>query len=503
MGGHSQTDTWIGRQIGPYLVRRLLGSGGMGRVYEAEDTALARSLAIKVLRTELAGNARIRARFDREARAASRLNHPHVVAVYDVGTTGDVPYLVMEHLDGPTLAELVATQGPLLPARAGEIAIGILAALEHAHALGVIHRDLKPENVILARRGDGGEQIKVVDFGLADLIDRRDQERRLTEPDRVAGTPEFSSPEQLSGSQVDPRSDLYSVGVVLFEMLTGELPFRAEGATLLAAARLMHPPIAPRELRPGLPVQVEELVLACLQLKPEHRPGAAELAELARGLRAPRRRRRGLLVAAGVLAVALPFALLLAPPRVAPAIPVTAPRSAPVVAPKRETLKVSLLALGAETPAEYEATRNLKKVTAANPGFGVADPSREFRAGDQVAVLVESSSAGWLYVLNQGSDGITRNIEEPKATRVDADTPHMAGPFEIEPPAGTDTMTLLLTRERVAALERDGDLGGVLRDELARRPYGSTLRSEHHAVFFDDAGTGRIVATVPIRHRGE
>jgi hypothetical protein len=296
-------------------------------------------------------------------------------------------------------------------------------------------------------------------------------------------------------------------------MLTGELPFRAEGATLLAAARLMYPPLAPSELRPGLPHAVEELVLSCLSMKPEHRPTAAALTELARGAKAPRRRSRVVLFAGGLFAAAIAVALLLFAPSSGEPTPVarSAPQPTPatagtpvrVAAPAHESLKVSLLALGAETPAGYEPTRNLTKVTTANPGFGVADPARDFGDGDQIAILIESSAAGWLYVLNAGSDGITRNIDDPKVTRVDADTPRMVGPFAVEPPAGTDTMTLLLTRERVAALEQDGDLGKALRAELARRPYGSSRRGEHHALFFDDAGTGRIVATVPIRHRGE
>jgi hypothetical protein len=297
-------------------------------------------------------------------------------------------------------------------------------------------------------------------------------------------------------------------------MLTGELPFRAEGATMLAAARLIHPPLIPSELRPDLPHELDELVLSCLTMNPQHRPTAAELARVARSERAPRPQRPRIFIAGAAIAGTIALALTLVPARpkiTVPSTPApTATKSVPAAAPaapptqlRENSLKVSLLALGAETPAAYGVTRNLTKVTAANPGFGVADPERDFRENDQIAVLIESSSAGWLYVLNAGSDGVTRNIEEPKVTRVDANSPHLVGPFRIEPPAGVDTMTLLLTRERVAALERDGDVGKAFRSEVTRRQYGSTRRHEGHALWFEDDATGRIVATVPIRHRGD
>jgi hypothetical protein len=488
--------------VGRYRILEPLGSGGMGDVWRAlriDDGAI---VALKTIRAERLPDAESRRRFAREAAVLERLEHPSIARVLEAGIE-PVPFIAMELLGGETL-DARLERGRMSVRDALACTASVAEALAFAHAAGVVHRDVKPSNIHL-----DGERVVLSDFGIAFLPG----ETRVTRTGALIGTAAYIAPELVREQEPVPASDIYSLGVVLFEMLTGELPFRAEGATLLAAARLMYPPLAPGELRPGLPKEVEALVLACLAMKPEHRPSAAELAGLARGARAPKRRRRTLLLAGGSAAAAMAVAVALlrapAPPTMARFAPVAAPIATtttiapPPPVPRRESLKVSLLALGAKTPADYEVTRNLQKVTAENPGFGVADPERGFRDGDQLAVLIESSTAGWLYVLNAGSDGITRNIDEPPVTRVDARTPRMVGPFRVEPPSGTDTMTLLLTRERVAALEQDGDLGDALRAELARRPYGSTRRGEHHALRFEDDGTGRIVATVPIRHRGD
>ncbi|HYC89227.1 MAG TPA: protein kinase [Thermoanaerobaculia bacterium] len=482
--------------VGHYRILESLGSGGMGDVWRArrlDDDAI---VALKTIRADRLPDAESRERFAREAAVLERLEHPSIARVLDAGVE-PMPFIAMELLGGETLAARLA-RGRMNVPEALACTAAVAEALAFAHAHGVVHRDVKPSNIHL-----DGERVVLSDFGIAFLPG----ETRVTRTGALIGTAAYIAPELVREQEPVPASDVYSLGVVLFEMLTGELPFRAEGATLLAAARLMYPPLAPGELRPGLPKEVQELVLRCLAMKPEHRPAASELAELARGAKAPRRRRAWLYVAGAIAAAAI--ALFLAQPsakveRASARRPSTLgglkPAAPPAIA-RSESLKVSLLALGANTPADYEATRNLTKVTAANPGFGVADPAREFRVGDRIAVVIESSTAGWLYVLNAGSDGITRNIEQPRATRVDADTPRILGPFEVEPPSGVDTVTLLLTRERIAALEQDGDLGDTLRAELARRPYGSARRSEHHALFFEDAGTGRIVATVPVRHR--
>ena len=485
-------------RVGRYRILGPLGSGGMGDVWRAERVEDGAIVALKTLRPDRLPDAGSRERFAREAALLERLEHPSIARVLDAGVE-PLPFMAMELLGGETLDQRLA-RGRMTVDDALECTAAIADALAYAHAHGVVHRDVKPSNVHL-----DGRRVVLSDFGIAFVPG----ETRVTRTGALMGTAAYISPELVREQEPVPASDVYSLGVVLFEMLTGELPFRGEGATLLAVARLMYPPIAPSELLPGLPQQVEALVLSCLKEKPEHRPTAAALASLARAVEGLKPRRRRLVLAAGLSAAAIAVALLLAsttrespPPLPAPTTSAPAP-AAPPPAARNESLKVSLLALGAMTPAGYEATRNLKKVVAANPGFGVADPDREFRHGQQVAVLIESSAAGWLYVLNAGSDGITRNIDDPKVSRVDAGTPRVVGPFEVGPPAGVDTMTLLLTRERIAVLERDGNLGEALRMELARQPYGSIRRAEHHALRFEDGGTGRILATVPIRHRGE
>jgi hypothetical protein len=488
-------------ELGRYRILELLGSGGMGDVWRATNIDDGTVVALKTMRADRLPDAESRERFAREAAVLERLEHPSIARVLDAGTEPQ-PFIAMELLGGETLERRLA-RGRLEVHEALECAARVADALAFAHARGVVHRDVKPSNIHL-----DGRRVVLSDFGIAFQVG----ETRVTRTGALLGTAAYVSPEVVLEQQPVPASDVFSLGVVLFEMLTGELPFRAEGATLLAAARLMRPPLLPSSLRPGLAPEVEALVLSCLAKSPEHRPAAAALGKLLRDSKiasTPRRLVRPLFVAAG-LTIAVAAALLLArlaeAPAALPAQP--APRvvrrvssAVPAATPARnESLKVSLLALGARTPAGYEATRNLTRVTAANPGFGVADPDRLFRNGDHVGVLIESSTPGWLYVLNAGSDGVMRNVDEPKVARVDAATPRMVGPFKVGPPPGTDTMTLLLTRDRVAALEQDGDLGNAVRAELAREPYGSSRRAAQHALFFGDAGTGRIVAALPIRH---
>ncbi len=238
------TDALIGRVVAnKFVIESLLGSGAMGAVYRARQTALDKIVAIKVLHSEHADDAQFAARFQREAKAASRLNHPNSMAVIDYGEEPDgLLYIAMEYLDGENLLGLLKRDFPLSPARTADILMQTLAALAVAHDMGVVHRDLKPENIMVLRGtnddGNPADIVKVCDFGIAKITDsrayKRDGDRVSEAPVTTAGflvgTPEYMSPEQGKGEKLDSRSDLYSVGVILYQMLTNVVPFDAENA---------------------------------------------------------------------------------------------------------------------------------------------------------------------------------------------------------------------------------------------------------------------------------
>ncbi|MCL5074150.1 MAG: protein kinase [Chloroflexi bacterium] len=251
-----------------YRILEKIGEGGMARVYRGEDTLLERPVAIKVLREEYARDADFLARFQREARAAAGLTHPNIVAVYDVGTAGPYNYIVMEYVEGHSLKELILREAPLTSARAIDIALQILAALGFAHHKGLIHRDIKPQNVLLTTDG----QVKVTDFGLA----RAAAASQLTETGVILGTVHYCAPEQALGKETTPASDLYAFGVVLYEMLTGKLPFDSDNALGIALKHVQEEPLPPRRLNPYLPLPLEAIILKSLRKDPSRRYGMAE-----------------------------------------------------------------------------------------------------------------------------------------------------------------------------------------------------------------------------------
>jgi hypothetical protein len=262
----SPDDALIGRSLpGNYLILELVGVGGMGRVYRAEQTNLGRTVAVKIIHPHLVGEENAAARFITEARAASRLNHPNSVGIIDFGKSPDGQlYLVMEFLRGRDLARVTYDDGPLAFRRVVDVLRQTLAALAEAHSQNIIHRDLKPENIILEPMRSGGDFVKVVDFGLAKM--RETQQRGITSPGIVCGTPEYMSPEQARGDDLDARSDLYAVGVIMYQLLTGRLPFEAESPTQVVLAHLTQPPKDPREVAPErqIPAQLAALVLKAL-----------------------------------------------------------------------------------------------------------------------------------------------------------------------------------------------------------------------------------------------
>jgi hypothetical protein len=251
----------------------------MGRVYCAEQTALGRMVAVKVVHPEFADDEVAAARFVNEARTASRLSHPNSVAVFDFGTTHDgLPYIVMEYLKGQDLGRLAYTSTPLPLWRIVDILRQTLAALEEAHALGIVHRDLKPDNIVLEPLRSGHDMVKVVDFGLAkviqgDLPATDTSTKVVSRPGLVCGTPEYMSPEQARGDVLDGRSDLYALGVVLFELLAGCLPFAGNGPAETLLLHLTQPPPDPRELAPerSIPVAFAEVALHAIAKSPDGR----------------------------------------------------------------------------------------------------------------------------------------------------------------------------------------------------------------------------------------
>jgi serine/threonine-protein kinase len=234
-----------------YHVIKKLGEGGMGQVYLAEHVKMGRRSAIKVMNPAMVHDPDAVARFNREASNASRITHPNVCAIYDFGETPDgLIYLAMEFIEGEPLTDLLEREGALPVPRAVSIFLQVAEALQAAHDLGIVHRDLKPDNVMLIRRRDGGDGVKVVDFGIAKAVGGDESGQKVTKTGLVVGTPEFMSPEQLSGDKVDGRSDLYSAALVLYQMLTGKLPFEASTLQETMIKRLTDEPTPLAQSRP-------------------------------------------------------------------------------------------------------------------------------------------------------------------------------------------------------------------------------------------------------------
>ncbi|MBJ6763865.1 protein kinase [Myxococcaceae bacterium JPH2] len=280
-------DEYVGKTIAhKYRVEALIGEGGMGRVFRARQIALDKVVVLKVLRHTLLSDERTVARFQREAKAASRLNHPNSISVLDFGQAEDgALFIAMEYVAGQDLHQILSREWPLAESRVARIVNQVLSALSDAHGAGVIHRDLKPENIMVEQRRNEPDFVKVLDFGIAKITDSQDDGPALTRAGFVCGTPEYMSPEQARGAQLDHRSDLYAVGVILYQLMTGLLPFESDSAVGFATKHLTEEPPAPTKRRPDARISpaMERLILRALSKNPDDRPANAEAfkAELA------------------------------------------------------------------------------------------------------------------------------------------------------------------------------------------------------------------------------
>jgi eukaryotic-like serine/threonine-protein kinase len=258
-----------GTKLGPYEIQSPLGTGGMGEVYRARDTRLDRTVAVKILPSHLSDKPEAKQRFEREARAISSLNHPNICTLYDVGQQDGVDFLVMEFLEGETLADRLM-KGPLPPEQVLKYGVEICEGLEKAHHRGIVHRDLKPGNIFLTAHGE----CKVLDFGLAMLGGEATSSPEaptvmsptaLTSPGSPVGTMAYMSPEQARGEPLDQRTDIFSLGAVLYEMATGKMAFRGKTSAMVFKAILDETPPAPSRLNPALPEQLDEIVGKALE----------------------------------------------------------------------------------------------------------------------------------------------------------------------------------------------------------------------------------------------
>jgi eukaryotic-like serine/threonine-protein kinase len=276
--GAQAPDPMLGQVMGgKYRVVRLLGEGGMGAVYEGEQQlgTTKRKVAVKTLHPHLSRDEKVKARFEREVGTVAELQHPNTIQVYDFGATPDgILYIVMEFLEGKSLADLLEKGGAMAPERVKHIMEQVCGSLEEAHTRGIVHRDLKPDNVVLVERAGKKDFVKVLDFGIAKRSKEEDKnEQKLTQQGMVLGTPPYMSPEQFTGRPIDARSDIYSLAVMAYEMLTGRLPFQAETAWEWATQHMTQPPIPMESLPEGqrVPAPMRNAVARSLAKSPDER----------------------------------------------------------------------------------------------------------------------------------------------------------------------------------------------------------------------------------------
>jgi serine/threonine-protein kinase len=277
-GADAAQDPMLGQTLGgKYKVVRLLGEGGMGSVYEGEQQlgTAKRRVAVKTLHAHLSRDPKVKARFEREVGTIAELEHPNTIQVFDFGSTPDgILYIVMEFLQGKSIGDVLEKEGAMAPDRVDNVFAQVCGSLEEAHNRGIVHRDLKPDNVVLVERAGKKDFVKVLDFGIAKRAKEEDKnEQKLTQQGMVLGTPPYMSPEQFTGQPIDARSDIYSLAVVVYEMLTGRLPFKANTAWEWANQHMTQPPLPIESLAEGMraPPAMRSAILRALSKAPEAR----------------------------------------------------------------------------------------------------------------------------------------------------------------------------------------------------------------------------------------
>ena len=264
-------DNYVGKRLdGRYELQEVIGVGGMAVVYKAYDNIDDRTVAVKILKDEFLASEEFRRRFKNESKAIAVLSHPNIVKVYDVSYGDKLQYIVMEYVEGITLKEYIEQQGVISWKETVHFTTQILRALQHAHDKGIVHRDIKPQNIMLLENGT----IKVTDFGIARFS--RSETRTMT--DTAIGSVHYISPEQARGDITDDKSDIYSVGVVMYEMLTGQLPFQSDNSVSVAIMQLQTDPVKPREINSSIPEGLEQITMRAMQKNPKDRyQSAAEM----------------------------------------------------------------------------------------------------------------------------------------------------------------------------------------------------------------------------------